>query len=386
MSARLIQASFFPGICLCALLTFVLPVCPIRGAEKVTGKAEVHSALESRIQELTAKEDFTLADAFRVLGDPEDICQLSWKGRGYGWGLAPDAHQSVLIDAIPGTNRVQDWLVSTASGGGTRYRLLPGDSRENLAPALEEMRRERLKSQPSCPGALWCAITDRTKINGTEFDVLRESDRVGPCLQVILWNTGIGPVRIPVDLTNHILLVVETPDGKTHTNRLTLPAGFSETTLVPDQGIVADGSLLSRVATDTRDSNTPLGRYRYYAVFSGAKSHTGEAEVHRLAFVLPSPNDPAAEISITPFYEKFPIHVLTYEELLDRCKKRLSQRYEGSVEDVLISAYEMVYRPGPRGTGTMGGKRPRDFPLRDFGTIVVRKRAAPDSAAPTAPR
>jgi hypothetical protein len=381
MSARLIQASHFPEICLCALLSFVPPISPLTGAEKDTAKAEVHSALERGIQELTAKEDFTLAEAFQVLGDPEDICQLNWWGKGYGWGLAPDAHQSMLIDAIPETNKVRDWLVAIASGGGSRYRVLPGDSRTNLAPVLEQMRQERLKSQASCPGALWCRIIDRTELNGAEFDVRREDDRVGPRLEVFLVNTGVRPVPIPTDLTNHMLLIVEAPDGETHTNYLKLQESLFGT-LVPGQGVVADASLLSWVAADPRGSNPPTGRYRYYSVFLGAKSHVDEAEVHRLAIVFPSPNDPAEEICVTPFYEKFPIHVLTYEDLLDQCKKRLSQRYEGSVEDVRIPAYEMVYRSGPRGTGTIGGKRPGDFPLRDFGTILVRKRVAPGPAAP----
>jgi hypothetical protein len=118
--------------------------------------------------------------------------------------------------------------------------------------------------------------------------------------------------------------------------------------------------------------DVPVGTYQYYVTFFGARSYTQKVEVHRLAFVVASPNSANEEIVIKPYYNKLPIHGLDYDELVKNCKAAFEKNFVGDPNRVSISAYRFMqfYRGAAEGTV----RYPQAFPLSDFAEVKIRKK------------
>jgi hypothetical protein len=238
------------------------------------------------------------------------------------------------------------------------------------------MRQASRIGQTLCPYGLWCTTFNRSKRHGYPFEILSDHDVVGPSLWVTIHNAGLHPVDIPEELAEYVFLTIETPDERRY---IATPSKIDKPYRSLSRGQIAQVSVpfFAWVADMNDQEDVPIGTYRYYATFLGARSRTEEVIIHRQAFVLSSPNSPDEEIVITPYYDKLPIHGLKYDELVEACAAALKKPFEGHPRDVLISAYEFIHWPIPLHDGRIEEglmKVEKSFPLRDFAHVTLRER------------
>ena len=328
---------------------------------------------------LSIRKELGLSNVFEAFGAPEDIGTVHHKFFLYGWGITCKKGPGLIVDASPTKNIIDDWAVVWFENDKVvkvAVCSIPGKSRSMLVEQLQDMRKANKIRQTVCPGALWCTTFNLSKHHGHPFEILSDHDVVGPALWVSLHNAGLQPVDVPEELAEHVLLTIETPDKRKYTaksseiNKLyrSLSTGQIAQVSIPFFSWVAD-------MNDRQD--VPIGTYRYYATFLGARSRTEEVIVHRQAFVLPCPNSADEEIVITPYYDKLPIHGLKYDELVEACTVAFKERFEGHPRDVLISAYAFLDMPIPLPDGGHAEGfiiMEESFPLRDFAHVTLRER------------
>jgi len=324
-----------------------------------------------------------LSRLLEAAGDPDDFDQFSHIGHYmnylYGWGLDSDAGPSLIIEGNREEDTLIDWAVVWYQDGKKqkmicfRYR---GKSRTPLSERLDAMRLARKAGRPTCPGCRWCTTFNRSQEHGGPFEILMERDVVGPSLWVNLQFAGLPPETIPGDIGKRSFLTVETPSGKTYTGAIKVPEALPGRILRRHEMVQFSAPFFFWVSPDMANSDVPIGRYRYYATVLGARSRTAEVIVHRIAIVIPSPNEEDKEIVITPFYDRIPIHGLRYPDLRKECETRFGDIFDGEPQDVLIPAYRFTECVAPEGSQAFRKER-EVFPLRDFGTVYVRKRDNP---------
>ena len=241
---------------------------------------------------LSISKELELSKVFEVLGDPEDIGYVHSGFHLYGWGITSKKGPSLIVDASPTRDTIDDWMViwfENGTGIRTVACSTPGKSRGHLARQLHDMKWANRIGQTLCPRGLWCTTFNRSKRHGHPFEILSDQDVVGPSIWVSLHNAGFQPVDIPEELAEHVLLTIETPDKRRYgakSSKISKPYRSLSTFQITQVSI----PFFSWVADMNDQEDVPVGTYRYYATFLGARSRTEEVIVHRQAFVLSSPN------------------------------------------------------------------------------------------------